>query len=40
MTKLLYFKGTINNKSIDIELTDNKDITSDFVIILSMMKGE
>ena len=40
MTELLYFKVNINNKSIDIELTDNKEIASDFIIILSMMKGE
>lgn len=27
MTELLYFKGNINNKSIDIKLADNKEIT-------------
>lgn len=36
MTELLYFKGNINNKSIDIKLSDNKKITSDFTIILSI----
>lgn len=40
MTKLLYFKGNINNNCIDIKLSDNKEIASDFIIILSIMKGE
>lgn len=36
MTELLYFKGNINNKSIDIKLADNKEITSNFTIVLSV----
>ena len=36
LTELLYFKGKINNKCVDLELSNNKEITSDFTIILSI----
>lgn len=36
LTVLLYFKGKIKNKYVDLELPDNKEITSDFTIILSI----
>lgn len=40
MAELLYFKGNINNKNIDIKLADNKEITSDFIIVIPMTRGE
>lgn len=36
LTVLLYFKGKIKNKYVDLELPDNKEITSYFTIILSI----
>lgn len=36
LTELLYFKGKINNKCVDLELSNNKEITSDFTVILSI----
>ncbi len=36
LIELLYFKGKINNKYVDLELSDNKEITNDFIIILSI----
>ena len=36
LTELLYFKGKINNKYVALELSDDKEITTDFTIILSI----
>lgn len=32
LTVLLYFKGKIKNKYVDLELPDNKEITSDLLL--------
>ncbi len=40
LTELLYFKGKIVNKEIRISELDSRNNSSDFVIIISMMKGE
>ena len=36
LTELLYFKGKINDKYIDLELSEHKEMTSDFTIVLSI----
>lgn len=36
LIELLYFKGKINNKYVTLELSNDKEITTDFTIILSI----